>query len=655
MGLNKGRQIKLSLLLLLILSLVFTSSFQLAQSQEESDEQVLVTLLGGSLSQNQLNFHSGDRHITSAISGSLYIFHFGTDDKMIPDLADGQPLVSEDNSTFTVKLKNDLKFSNGKPLTADDVVFSYQTYLTRGINFIPYAFFSFYPVTINYFDNNNSISRIDDQTIQFNFKQSSIRIYEILTFPIIERARLGEKYNNCVIGILDDCNWYDESSPWDDFDAFYMQSAGPYMFDRASNVSESVELVKNPYYHNQTVWADRLIFQYKAGYPGLSTEEIIATGEVDIFVRASISGGLRILDEDITDEYKLIPQPSSDMQYMEFNMIHPYLGTGEKIPDGGISNNDLIQAIQVRTAISHIIDREFIIDEFAPSSIPGTVPVYPFARGFNNSIEPHQYSITTARSYMESAGFNFDDITDSNNDGDYADFGDTSFFNVTLLSPLGNPARELWANYTESQLPKIGIGVELHDRLRFDGVTNRTTSGGGDDPIEYDLVPVHADGGFDIVFLGSFSDELEFSTQYIFSSKGLCSSSDSTYRCRNFGNYQNVKADSLSEQYEEEILDYERRESLLLQIQDILFDELPVLALHYPISTIPTKKDVSGIDVEMWRLAYTAWQYVKKNDWILPPISNDNDDTVKPSIPLIVEVIAVMIASAIILKRNKSI
>lgn len=45
---------------------------------------------------------------------------------VVPDLADGMPVVSDDGRSYTFKLRKGIKFSNGKDLTTDDVVASLQ-------------------------------------------------------------------------------------------------------------------------------------------------------------------------------------------------------------------------------------------------------------------------------------------------------------------------------------------------------------------------------------------------------------------------------------------------------------------------------------------------------------------------------------------------
>jgi len=54
------------------------------------------------------------------------------DGSVVPDLAAGEPEVSEDGLTYTIKLKDGLVWSDGEPITAHDFVFGINRNLTYG-------------------------------------------------------------------------------------------------------------------------------------------------------------------------------------------------------------------------------------------------------------------------------------------------------------------------------------------------------------------------------------------------------------------------------------------------------------------------------------------------------------------------------------------
>jgi oligopeptide transport system substrate-binding protein len=53
------------------------------------------------------------------------LYKFDNQLNEVPDIADGQPQISSDGLTYTFKIKNNVKFSNGDPVTVDDFLFSW--------------------------------------------------------------------------------------------------------------------------------------------------------------------------------------------------------------------------------------------------------------------------------------------------------------------------------------------------------------------------------------------------------------------------------------------------------------------------------------------------------------------------------------------------
>nr|WP_206529701.1 peptide-binding protein [Brevibacillus sp. SYP-B805] len=76
-------------------------------------------------------------------------------------LAAELPQVSEDGKTYTIKLKENAKWSDGQPVTADDVVFTINTILNPETGS---------PLT-NQFDKVESVNKLDDHTVQIKLKQ----------------------------------------------------------------------------------------------------------------------------------------------------------------------------------------------------------------------------------------------------------------------------------------------------------------------------------------------------------------------------------------------------------------------------------------------------------------------------------------------------
>lgn len=54
------------------------------------------------------------------------LYQIDENDKPVPAIADGEPDISEDGTVYTFQLREDVEWSNGDPVTADDFVYSWQ-------------------------------------------------------------------------------------------------------------------------------------------------------------------------------------------------------------------------------------------------------------------------------------------------------------------------------------------------------------------------------------------------------------------------------------------------------------------------------------------------------------------------------------------------
>ncbi|MCM3725669.1 peptide ABC transporter substrate-binding protein [Neobacillus cucumis] len=66
----------------------------------------------------------GSEMVTQVTAGLYRLDQTGT--KVIPDVADGEPQFNADKTVLTIKLKNNVKWSNGDPVTANDFVYSWR-------------------------------------------------------------------------------------------------------------------------------------------------------------------------------------------------------------------------------------------------------------------------------------------------------------------------------------------------------------------------------------------------------------------------------------------------------------------------------------------------------------------------------------------------
>jgi peptide/nickel transport system substrate-binding protein len=163
------------------------------------------------------------------------IWAFDQNLKYFPDLAqniptrqNGEVKVVNGNLVLTIKLKPNLKWSDGTPLTADDVVFSYPVDLKAG---------SWVPAPLK------SIKAIDAHTVQETFDgQYGAYLAYGQPSPVLPKHYLVKKYGTsdpAKIALKFANDPY--NSPSD-------VNSGPYMV-KSFTANQSVVLVQNPYYN----------------------------------------------------------------------------------------------------------------------------------------------------------------------------------------------------------------------------------------------------------------------------------------------------------------------------------------------------------------------------------------------------------------------
>ena len=103
---------------------------------------------------------------TSWIVGLLYSGLYAPNNKLeiVPYIADGLPSTSADGLTWTVKLKQGVKFHDGTVVTASDVKFTYDLGMSKNCTYIPDGCSSLQ-------DNIASVTVTDPSTVVFQLKQ----------------------------------------------------------------------------------------------------------------------------------------------------------------------------------------------------------------------------------------------------------------------------------------------------------------------------------------------------------------------------------------------------------------------------------------------------------------------------------------------------
>ncbi len=500
----------------------------------------------------------------SAVGAGLYHRDIDNDRSYSPELADGMPTISEDKLTYTIKLKSGLKFSDGTPLTADDVVFTYHALLSPAINSASYSGLAAYLT-------NDSIVKVDDSTVKFTLSNPyafAIGLFSAAIQPAAHfQARLDAK----------DYDWNAE-------DLSDSISAGPFKVESFDSTNMEITVVRNEYYWNaKNVVSDKIVFK-KIGEKEAAISAL-SDGTIQIFDAQYVAGKNEFSGlSGIKDESVAVPVH----QELSFNHVSPWWGTGENL-----NVTDKVEgAKDVRKAISHIINRDYAANEIMEGlAVPAATIVPSVAIGWDSSLVPREYSIDKAKEYMEKAGFDYTTLGTPDAEGNYKNF----FFNLTVLSPNTNPARNQWSTLVAQTLPKIGIGVTQHVSTGWGEIIPRTF--GADAP-----PGLYDDGGYDIFFVG-YGWDLDVDPTGLYESTSLLPSGG------NFYNFKNTEYDALIKTYTQE-LDLEKRIEAFHNVQAFYYEWEIVAPIIYPQDHWAYAEDLVGYDSVMLSTSNAQWDRI---------------------------------------------
>ena len=319
-----------------------------------------------------------------------------------PLLANSTPIWSNNNMTATIKLRDDILFADGQPFTSEDVVESYRMRMT------PKFINSHWLAEVNYgfltsfFASNESISAIDDLTVQFNLTSTYPFTFDIFSIGIFPTHIYGNHTHPTIhdykfdIKILEDLTKNGTSN--------FSIGTGPYMYTNVS--TDILKLKAVNYYWNGDVTTQEIHFKnYDADYfnPVKDETQAIAdlqTGKTHL-LQMNILQNLTKVQEADGIKYHHLVKPFS--QYTKINTFHPKLGTGKDTP---LKTAEAAKFI--RQAINHVIPRQKIINEINLGvGFPGASWFDPLLIGFDESLESYEHNTTKAKELMEKAGYNY--------------------------------------------------------------------------------------------------------------------------------------------------------------------------------------------------------------------------------------------------------
>ncbi len=339
---------------------------------------------------------------------------------------------SDDKKSLEVKLRNDVKWTDGKKLTTADVVFSFDVYSDPVVQSRFFDMYdNFYLEENKHIDIKKSFKIVSDDSLIIYFANGKASPFDV-DMPILPKHKFD--------GI--DRKEYTTSSL-----NFEPVGNGPYKLKNWSR-NEKIVLGKNTEsFLASDEMIDNLIFKIIPDYNSRIIQ--IKNGDIDLLddVRPE---DLEKLEN--SENLKTVITKGRSYDYVGWSNIDQKLWNEKKI----IKPHKLFGNSNVRKALTMAIDRKLIVDEFLNGAAEISVgPVSPIFKKFiNKNISPLEFNASKAKSILEREGW-----IDRNGNGTIDKNGVE--FAFTLFIPGNNPRRQYTANIIKENLNEVGIEVSI--------------------------------------------------------------------------------------------------------------------------------------------------------------------------------------------------
>ena len=274
--------------------------------------------------------------------------------------------ISKDGKELTFHLRDDIHFSDGQPITADDVIFTYETIinpLVDGSN-----------VAQQYIDV-EKVVKINERVVKFYMKKPYFKALQIsaLTWDVgiypkhIYEFDDAEKFNKRV------------SDP---------VGSGPYVFERW-NVGREIVLRRNENYWGHKPKLEKIVYKFITN--ASACLQSLRSGQVDIMIPTPEQFADLFEDDEFKKEFECLSYwtPWTPFYYMGWNQDTVFFK--DKL---------------VRQAMTHIVNREYVV-EFLLKGHAELISSSFYIKGSDNNpdIKPWPYDPERAKELLDQAGW----------------------------------------------------------------------------------------------------------------------------------------------------------------------------------------------------------------------------------------------------------
>lgn len=255
----------------------------------------------------------------------------------LPSLENGD--IAQDLTTITWRLRSDILWSDGSPLTAEDVAFT--------------AAYCMNPSTgcaqLRSFSNVKSVEAVDALTVKITFEQPEANPFNLFvgpSTPILQKAQfkdcVGEKALQCT-----------EAN-------FLPVGTGPFRITEFMP-NDILTMEANPYFREADKPAFSRLMMKGGGDAVSAARTVLETGEMDYAINVQVAPDvLERLAQGARGEPLIAFGPM--VEYIIFNLTDPSPELDPETRSTRATTNPVLSDLRVRKALSLAIDRNALVE-----------------------------------------------------------------------------------------------------------------------------------------------------------------------------------------------------------------------------------------------------------------------------------------------------
>jgi peptide/nickel transport system substrate-binding protein len=461
--------------------------------------------------------------------------------------------ISDDGLVITFRLKDGPVWSDGRPVTAEDVVFGFRVMMLPTVDAQRQQ---------TYYVDCESVKALDPRTVQFTWKKKYFKSLEqsggvpVLPRHVIDPDNLLEKDPEALASKINSWNFL--------WNGRQQVTCGPYLLESWDKVAQRVVLVRNERYWGLKPPLQRLVFRFIQNDD--ASLQALKARQLDALWLSTEQWEHQTNDPEFLKNFE-------KLKYLRVDAGYAYIGWNNR--------RKPFDDVRVRSAMSYCMPRELIIEKIfynLRELVNG--PFSPHSKQSNKSLPQWPFDPAKGRALLEEAGFK-----DTNNDGILDRDGKPLQFN--LMMPSGSPQYEQILALFQDELSKIGVKMNI-DPYEWSVFTDRL------DQRNYDACILGWSGGIE-------SDPFQIWHSSSYENKGS-----------NHIGYSNPEADRLIVEARAEF-DEDKRNAMYQKFHEIIYRDQPYTFLFTGPTLMARSKRLQNVQIDKLGVDFKEW-WIRASD-----------------------------------------